>query len=504
MKHWTGLKTGTALALCMTGSAAFADVSAQDVWGAWKDQMTQAGYDMEASETMSGGTLTVSDIRMNITLPDDDGTVSVRMGQLDFVENGNGTVAVAVPAVLPIDVNVTSKSEEDVQAKVEYRAPGMNWTVSGAPDAMTHVQTAPSMTLALTGLVVDGKPVDLGQLEMKLSDVSFQATMALGSVITQNQNGTAGSLTYVVDMTDPEGSGDRVNLRGTVNNLSFNANSQTPEGVDMQDFAAALKAGFGFDGSFTTGGGTSNIEVAGDGDEFRATTSSSGGAGRIAMNAGQLIYDLKGQGLKVDAFTSQMPLPISFEMAETAFRLVMPLSKSDTPQGVELALKLSEFKMADMLWGLFDPTGQLPRDPATIELDLSGDVTLTHDLMDEKAMAQLGDTPPGEIHAANVNTLTVSAAGAELTGNGAFTFDNSDLSSFDGMPRPQGVLNLMLVGGNGLLDKLVAMGFVPEDQAMGARMMMGLFAVPAGDDTLTSVIEVNDQGHILANGQRIK
>jgi hypothetical protein len=31
-----------------------------------------------------------------------------------------------------------------------------------------------------------------------------------------------------------------------------------------------------------------------------------------------------------------------------------------------------------------------------------------------------------------------------------------------------------------------------------------MFAVPAGDDTLTSKIEVNDDGHVLANGQRLK
>jgi hypothetical protein len=191
-------------------------------------------------------------------------------------------------------------------------------------------------------------------------------------------------------------------------------------------------------------------------------------------------------------------------MADSGFRLAMPLSKSDAIQGVELALKLGDFTMADMLWGLFDPTGQLPRDPATIELDLTGQVKLTQDLMDEKAMAKLGDAAPGELHAATINTLTVRAAGAELTGNGAFTFDNTDLVSFDGLPRPQGSVNLKLVGGNTLLDKLVAMGFVPEDQAMGARMMMGLLAVPEGEDTLTSVIEVNEQGHLLANGQRLK
>ncbi|MGH1355850.1 MAG: DUF2125 domain-containing protein [Thalassovita sp.] len=504
MKHWTVLKSGTALAICMTGSTAFADISAQDVWGAWKDQMAQAGYAMSANEAMSGSTLTVSDINMTITLPQDDGTVLVDLDRFEFVENGDGTVNVVVPSVMPIDVMVDSKSDGKVIAKAEYRSAGMTWTVAGVPDAMTHSQMAPSITIALTGLEVDGKPVDLGQLEMTMNDISFQATMSKGASLTQTQIGSASGLTYVVDMTDPEGSGDRINLRGSMQDLAFNGTSQTPEGVDMQDFAAALAAGFGFDGSFSHGGGTTHIEVTGEGDEFRADTSSTGATGRIAMNAGKLVYDLSGQGMKVDAFTSEMPLPISFEMAESAFRLVMPLAKSDAIQGVELALKLGDFTMADMLWGLFDPTGQLPRDPATIELDLTGDVKLTHDLMDEKAMAQLGEMPPGELHAAKINTLTVRAAGAELTGDGAFTFDNTDLTSFDGLPRPQGVLNLMLVGGNGLLDKLVAMGFVPEDQAMGARMMMGLFAVPAGDDVLTSVIEVNEQGHVLANGQRLK
>ncbi|MEO1365292.1 MAG: DUF2125 domain-containing protein, partial [Pseudomonadota bacterium] len=97
------------------------------------------------------------------------------------------------------------------------------------------------------------------------------------------------------------------------------------------------------------------------------------------------------------------------------------------------------------------------------------------------------------------------ALGAKLTGAGDFTFDNSDLVTFDGLPRPKGAVDLSLVGGNGLLDKLVAMGLVPEDQAMGARMMMGLFAVPGeAEDTLTSKIEVNDEGHVLANGQRLR
>ena len=49
------------------------------------------------------------------------------------------------------------------------------------------------------------------------------------------------------------------------------------------------------------------------------------------------------------------------------------------------------------------------------------------------------------------------------------------------------------------------MGLVPEEQAMGARMMMGLFARPGdGEDTLVSTIEVQEDGSVLANGQRIR
>jgi hypothetical protein len=99
----------------------------------------------------------------------------------------------------------------------------------------------------------------------------------------------------------------------------------------------------------------------------------------------------------------------------------------------------------------------------------------------------------------------LKAAGAEVTGKGAFTFDNSDTTTFPGVPLPTGQLDLKLVGANGLLDKLVQMGLLPADQAMGARMMMGLFAktVEGSDDTLTSTLEFKDKG-FFANGQRLQ
>jgi hypothetical protein len=106
---------------------------------------------------------------------------------------------------------------------------------------------------------------------------------------------------------------------------------------------------------------------------------------------------------------------------------------------------------------------------------------------------------PGKLKSLKVNQLQLTVAGADLTGTGALTFDNSGP-----VPKPIGTVDLKLTGGNGLMDKLTEMGLLPQDQAAGFKMMLGMFAKPAGDDVMTSEIEFKDDGSILANGQRIQ
>ncbi|SMO36781.1 hypothetical protein SAMN06265173_101296 [Thalassovita litoralis] len=506
MKHWTALKTSAALAICMTGSAGFADVTASDVWTNWRDQMVQFGYQISADEAASGGVLALSNIKLHIDLPENEGTVDVTLDGMEFREAGDGTVQIMMPATMPVRIHVAPKDEKVVDATVNYDTQGLLAVASGSPDNLTFTYSADSAALVLAGLVVDGKAIDLGgPVQMTMTNISGSSTAQKGAVINAQQSFATGTLDYILDVNDPKGTGEHMFMKGSLKDLKGGGSSAMPEGAEMADLPAALKAGMSFDGNFTYAGGANQIEFKGKDEQFTANTSSTGGAIRVAMSAGQLIYDVMAQGSSVNLMGSDIPLPVSFDMAQAGFKLMMPLMSGDDLQDFQVSVTLGDFTMADMLWGIFDPTGQLPRDPATVAFDVTGQVKLTKDLLDEKQMAEIGAAAPGEIHAASINGLTVRAAGAELTGAGAFTFDNTDLTSFDGMPRPQGALNLKLVGGNGLLDKLVAMGFVPEDQAMGARMMMGLFAIPGeGEDTLNSTIEVNEQGHVLANGQRLK
>ena len=155
---------------------------------------------------------------------------------------------------------------------------------------------------------------------------------------------------------------------------------------------------------------------------------------------------------------------------------------------------------------MIDPTAVLPHDPATVILDVAGKGNWLVDIMDQSLAEDTSGKVPGELHALTLKQLQVTAAGADLSGTGDFTFDNTDTATIPGMPKPTGSIDVKLVGGNGLLDKLVLMGVLPEDQSMGAKMMMGMFGrtVEGAEDTLTSQIEFKADGGIFANGQQIQ
>jgi hypothetical protein len=180
--------------------------------------------------------------------------------------------------------------------------------------------------------------------------------------------------------------------------------------------------------------------------------------------------------------------------------------KTDDAQDVALGLNLEGFTMSDMVWGMINPQGTLPRDPANLSLDVSGKARLLMDYFDPEAATRMAETGqvPAQLDSVNLNALIVDALGAKLTGNGAVTFehDENDPSAL----KPTGAVDLKLVGGNTLIDTLVSSGLLPAQMAMGARMMMGMFAVPAEgeEDTLKSKLEFTRDGQILANGQRIK
>ena len=141
----------------------------------------------------------------------------------------------------------------------------------------------------------------------------------------------------------------------------------------------------------------------------------------------------------------------------------------------------------------------------TFAFGVDAQVTPFFDFLDPTQQeAAMMSNIPGEVNGVQISELTLRGAGAEITGDGAFTFNNTDLQTFDGFPRPEGQATFTINGINGLVEKLIKIGLIPADQAMLPRMMLGMFATPVGDDMLKSTIEFNAEGHVLANGQRLR
>ncbi len=496
---------GVAAALFCVGSAQ-ADVTAQDVWGDWQAYMTGVGYTMTATESRSGDTLTIQDIVMTAPELEDGSSMVMRFGGIAFRENGDGSVNVLYPERTPLKIEVEDASDGDLDIDMEVRTSGMNMVVTGVPTDMTNTYAAETLEMVLTGLTVDGEDMDLEDVtgRLMLSDLSGTTQSTVGGKRVYDQKMLAAKTSYEIQFADAADTGTLA-FNGDLDDLTFEGNSALPLAVvQASDFSALLTAGMTADGRFLYSGGSSSLRILKDGKTRDLETSSEGGTLNVGMTAEGLEYSGTQESLKVLIADSELPLPLNFDMVKAAFNLAMPVQKSEDAQDFALGFAFNDFSMSEALWSMFDPGQQLPRDPATVVIDLAGKARLLFDILDPSSADLVRDPSmtPAEIDSVEINRLQISLAGAELTGDGAFTFDNSAEA---GPPKPSGAADLRLSGANALLDSLVGIGLLPEDQAMGARMMMGLLAVPGDDpDTLTSKIEINDQGHVLANGQRIQ
>ena len=507
MSFWSRQLGSSAIAIFITGSAAMADVTAEQVWTDFKSYLEDFGYTVTGTEDVSGDAVNVSNLTLTFVSAPDDVTASVAMDSLSFEETGDGRVRVTMPERMPLTFQMASPEPEgeDVAATLDYTQQGFEMVVSGDPDNMTYTYGAAEMAFALTSLVVGADTIPIDEAVVRMTEISGETTSAGTDLRTSEQSMTIAAMNYVLDMANPEDPTGRISFNGEMDNLGFDGLLSIPSGVDMSDTSAALRAGFALDGDYSYETGAADISITGQGQTFESNSSSANGRLTVQMNGTRIAYSGEASDVALNYAGTEIPLPVTVGVGQVGFDMLFPIAQTEEPTDFGLGLTLQDVTVSDAIWGMFDPAGQLPRDPATIDIGMTGKVRLTQDIMDEEQMMAAMGTPPGELHALSVDRLTVSIAGASLTGEGNFTFDNTDLTSFNGMPRPQGALDLTLTGGNALLDTLVAMGLLPEDQAMGARMMLGLFARPGdGPDTLNSRIEVTPDGQVQANGQRLR
>jgi len=102
----TPLRHSAILAAIVCGTTAHADVTAQQVWDNWTNQMGIYGQGFTTTgEEMSGDTLTISGVK--IEMSDDETNLTADIGDINLTENGDGTVTITMADSYPMTLGLT-------------------------------------------------------------------------------------------------------------------------------------------------------------------------------------------------------------------------------------------------------------------------------------------------------------------------------------------------------------------------------------------------------------
>ncbi|QGX97625.1 DUF2125 domain-containing protein [Roseovarius faecimaris] len=485
-----------------------ADVTAEQVWTNMRAPILAMGGQMEASATRKDNRLEIGETVIRLALPMGAGDVSITTSGMSLAENGDGTVALLHPAQMYARFRVDGPQGLLAAAAMTMDGASYSATASGEAGDVTYAYSLGNGSFRLGEVNVPEAP-DM-QIDMSGSMSGMQGTYRIqeGELLTVTGEGGMGEMSFDVEMVDDLGisSTGRQVLSGGQSGFAMTI----PAGkIDLMNLAQGLRDGLA-------------VKVTTEGARLDSTTTSTLDGELLAVqNYGYLTdsisYVLDASGLNATGRNSDiwmefqvaeaLPIPIKATAGAMEGALVMPLNATEGTGPFTLNTMIENLAIDEALWAMIDPGAQLPRDPASLTLNLSGQIELLMDLLDLNRWMQMGPDAqsPVLLHGLTLDALRLDLAGLAVDGEGSFTFDNSDYDTFDGIPAPEGTLSLNASGVNGLIDNLIAMGLISAGEASGYRLMIGSVAVAGdGEDTLRSVIEVKPNGQISANGQRLR
>lgn len=488
-------RTTVSAAALLAAPAAMADVTAQEVWDNWKANLAMYGNDgvTFGSETHDGNTLTVAEL--TLSAQDDVSSFVSNVGTVIFSENGDGTVSVTMQDSYPLQI-IEESGDVEVDLLVEQE--NLTILVSGDPGAMNYDVSADSYGISLADIRGEDVPVIEAFMRANMLSGSYQTEVSSGSNTTFGF--ASASIDFLIDAQDP--SEGNFLMSGKLDDVTTSGEWDLPEGADL-DIPETFVEDFTFQGETNAASTAFLFDFDMEGDTGNGSLQAGAFTLGGNINDQSLDYTVSLADMAISAQVPDLPFPLEMSMSLFENVLSMPTAQSDAAHPFGYRFALTDFAISDEIWAMGDPAGSLPRDPATLIIDISGMARVLADFLAEDTGFE-PDEVPAELDSLSINTIQVSAVGAEVTADGAFTFDNTDLDTFDGLPRPEGEVNVGITGANTLIDTLIDMGLLPAEQATMGRMMMGMFTQPSGDDALTSKIEINAEGHVLANGQRIQ
>lgn len=548
--------TSSAIAVLALTAPAFADVTPAEVWQNWVEYYKANGYTVtEGSREEAGETLTLKNVVFAFDAPQNATHVDLTAPQITLTGTGDGKVRSTFADEMPLKIAFNDDEGKPISITGTLASKGFEMLASGSAQDMTHDAKAAELDLTMTGFTegADQKPLPV---TVKLINPSSRQHAVTGANTTTDATFAADRLELSADATEE---GTHTVLNGSLDQLAGESTYVLPKGMNAgADFGAAVRAGLALSGKMSAKDGLLDLVVTEKDDKGADKTTTA----KVEVKGVDLTVGVSGDGINYQTSTDtmslhatspDMPFPIGYAAQSATGDVQIPVAKSDQPQPFKLAYSITGLTIDDAVWNAFDPGKKLPRDPASIDIDLTGLARLNADLFDAanvKAAEAAAGTDAGAVKDAEqaadeadvaasaaadgaakdgadaketaadptatdpdttpepfvpteltINKLAIDAVGAKLDASGTLTIPEGETAA-----TPVGKISARLDGTNALLDKLVDAGLVQSEQVSGLRMMLAMFARPApeGGDALVSDIELKQGGEVFANGQKIK
>lgn len=485
MTHPRAILRATALCAILAATPAIADITPEGLWQAWQDRAGTAGHTLDAT-VEPGGTLGLSDL--TITRPLGTGTITVGFGRLDLAQDG-ADVRVTLPAGGTVTVTTTPGADdpdgETMEAVLELGDRPLGATASGDAAAPLWTLAADSAALTLVSLTQDGEPVPA---EARIDLAGLAGTLSgLGGGGPLAADLRADRLASDITATDPE-TGDTIRSTATQSDTTLRA-SLTEDAADPA--AWSLQA-------MMTGGPSEAVSLrSGPSGSFESDSRQDAATLDLTMTGTRTDYAAEVTGFTTTLSGSLLPQgPLGVATDSAALALSLPAGPADGMQTAALSLDLGGVVPDDRLWALIDPMGALPREPGTATLRAEADL--------ESPEADAAEDLPGLLpRAVRISEIALQLGTARIAGDGAFDIPAGPMGVPD-MAQTVGAMDLRAMGLNGLLQQAIGAGAMTMEQAMGAQMMLGMFATQGEGDSFTSRIELLPGGGLVVNGTQLR
>ncbi len=481
--------TGAALIAMLLGTtAAHADVTAEEVW----QSIVGGSTVTTGSREMTGDTLVIRGAE--IAAGDAGARLNLRVPELRLRETGDGTVEVTTAEKITGTLEGPHVTGPAAATGFEIAQTGLKVIVSGGVGDMTYDYEVPSLSVATVATQAVGQPVPVS-VTLALADGSGKMHMAGTTTRVIDSESAVRTMTFAVTRPETADTPEAMTTTGTLSDLRMVSGVQSPSGIDLNDMEKAIAAGYRLEGRVQFASGNINADVSDPSGTTNLQAGLADGLVTLSMSQAGVQTAVSIGASRAVVQVPALPVPAEVGLDGIAMTLAMPAGADGEAGPFTLVQRLSGLTLSDGIWAMFDPGAALPHDPMSFAFDLSGTMKFAQGLFAKRPSGE-ADKVPAEVETLSLNELKLSALGADIAGSGAARIENGGAQ-----PRPVGTADFEIKGLNGLFDRLVAMNLVPEEQAMGLRMMMAMFTVPTGEDSARSRVEADEAGDVRVNGQ---